>query len=48
VTPRSHSFCLNPEHRFTLYDVDTRCDYSRTKFFQIDTGDADSYTQTIR
>ena len=44
----SHSFCLNPEHRFTLYDVDTRCDYSWTKFFQVDTGDADSYTQTIR
>ncbi|MBV8163574.1 MAG: DUF1036 domain-containing protein [Candidatus Eremiobacteraeota bacterium] len=44
----SHSFCLNPEHRFTLYDVDTRCDYAWTKFFQVDTGDADSYTQTIR
>jgi len=44
----SHNFCLNPEHRFTLYDVDTRCDYSWTKFFQVDTGDADNYTQTIR
>jgi uncharacterized membrane protein len=44
----SHEFCLNPEHRFTLYDVDTRCDYAWTKFFQVDTGDADNYTQTIR
>ncbi len=44
----SHQFCLNPEHRFTLYDVDTRCDYSWTNFFRVDTGDADNYTQTIR
>ncbi len=44
----SHSFCLNPEHRFTLFDVDNSCDYAWKNFFQVDTGDAESYTHTIR
>ncbi len=44
----SHAMCLNPVHKFTLYDVDTSCDYSWENFFQVDTGDAESYTHTIR
>ena len=44
----SHDMCLNPEHKFTLFDVDTSCDYTWEKFFQVDTGDAESYTHTIR
>jgi len=44
----SHSLCLNPEHKFTLYDVDKNCDYSWENFFRVDTGDALTYTHTIR
>jgi uncharacterized membrane protein len=44
----SHSLCLNPQHKFTLYDADKSCDYSWEKFFRVDTGDAESYTHTIR
>jgi uncharacterized membrane protein len=44
----SHLLCLNPQHKFTLYDADKSCDYSWEKFFRVDTGDAESYTHTIR
>ena len=43
-----HSMCLDPVHEFTLYDVDTSCDYSYKDFFRVDTGDYVSYTETIR
>ena len=44
----SQSLCLNPVHKFTFYDADTTCDYSWMHFFRVDTGDAVSYTHTIR
>jgi len=44
----SNQFCVDNEHAFTLNEADTTCDYSMVNFFEVDTGELDSYTYTFR
>lgn len=44
----SNSFCVDNSNAFTLNEADTTCDYDMVNFFEVDTGDLDSYTYTFR
>jgi uncharacterized membrane protein len=44
----SYSFCVDNSDAFTLNQADTTCSYDMESFFEVDTGDADSYTYTFR
>jgi uncharacterized membrane protein len=43
----TYSFCVDNANAFTLNEADTTCDYDMVDFFEIDTGDALSYTYTF-
>lgn len=43
-----YSFCVDGSNAFTLNQADTTCDYTMDGFFEIDTGNATSYTYTFR
>jgi len=44
----SHSFCVDDNNAFDLNDADNVCSYVTKDFFEVDTGDAVSYTYTFR
>lgn len=43
-----HSFCVDNNNKFTLNEADSTCDYDYEGFFEVDTGDASSYTYTFK
>ncbi len=43
-----HSFCVDNDNKFTLNEADSTCDYDYEGFFEVDTGDASSYTYTFK
>jgi len=43
-----HQFCVDNNNKFTLNESDTTCDYDYEGFFEIDTGDAATYTYTFK
>lgn len=43
----SNSFCVDNQDAFTLNEADTTCNYDFENFFEIDTGDASTYTYTF-